>query len=74
MSENTSVLTRFRMRGDAELFQHFLVAAGIESEINGDETVGYAPHLPYAFDGLSLCVRNEDLESASEILASFENF
>ena len=74
MRKGSTVLTTFSMRTDAEIFQHFLVAAGIESEIQGDDASGWAPHVGFSTGGLSVSVKNEDLEFASDLLANLENF
>lgn len=78
MNKQTAVLTNFPMRTDAEIFQHYLVAAGIESEIAGEEAWSQVPYHGAGPDsttchGLSLYMNAEDFEDASELLATFEN-
>jgi hypothetical protein len=68
MTDSELVVVRtFSDRIEADLAHSALEAAGIESMVSGDDAGGVQPGL-WTGEGVALLVREEDADSAREIL------
>ena len=69
MKTETLKLRTFAHRNEAEFAQQLLRAEQIESQLQGDDASGWAPHIGLATGGFSIWVMEDEQQRAAEILA-----
>ena len=65
---NLVVVHAFGTRPEADLAKGALESAGIDSMIQADTAGGMRPHIAWASGGFKLLVREEDVDTAREVL------
>ncbi|MGO4885158.1 MAG: putative signal transducing protein [Bryobacteraceae bacterium] len=67
-NENLVVVHAFATGMEAELAKSALASAGIDAMILADAVGGMRPHVAWSSGGFKLLVREEDAESARDVL------
>lgn len=62
------IVETFATSAEAELAKSALESAGIDAMIQSDTVGGMRPHVGWATGGFKLLVREEDADSAKEVL------
>jgi len=65
---NLVIVETFATSAEAELAKSALESAGIDAMIQSDTVGGMRPHVGWATGGFKLLVREEDADSAKEVL------